>query len=142
MDCLVCFFIDNEIIGSLVIDDQGDIVGIVIFKDIIEFCWNIQCLDNVVLLSVDEEVEVCCLCMVIFEEMGKVLVEVWDIMIFSILLVDEQMFVCDIVDIMMCEYLYCIFVIREKKIIGIIMIYDMLKLILDMVFMCWCIGND
>ena len=79
MDRLARFLTDNEITGSPVTDDQGDIVGIVTLKDITEFRWNTQRSDNAAPLSADEEAEARRLRMVIFEEMGKVPVEVRDI---------------------------------------------------------------
>lgn len=131
MDRLARFLTDNEITGSPVTDDHGDIVGIVTLKDITEFRWNTQRSDNAAPLSADEEAEARRLRMVIFEEMGKVPVEVRDIMTPSVLSVDEQTPVRDIADIMMREHLHRIFVTREKKITGIITTYDMLKLISD-----------
>lgn len=142
MDRLARFLTDNEITGSPVTDDQGDIVGIVTLKDITEFRWNTQRSDNAAPLSADEEAEARRLRMVIFEEMGKVPVEVRDIMTPSILSVDEQTPVRDIADIMMREHLHRIFVTREKKITGIITTYDMLKLISDTALTRRCTGND
>ena len=69
--------------------------------------------------------------MVIFEEMGKVPVEVRDIMTPIVLSVDEDTPVRDIANIMMREHLHRIFVTRDSKITGIITTYDMLKLISD-----------
>jgi len=142
MDRLARFLTDNEITGSPVTDDHGDIVGIVTLKDITEFRWNTQRSDNTAPLSADEEAEARRLRMVIFEEMGKVPVEVRDIMTPSILSVDEQTPVRDIADIMMREHLHRIFVTREKKITGIITTYDMLKLISDTDLTRRCTGND
>src|SRR5690554_7564697 len=69
--------------------------------------------------------------MVIFEEMGKVPVEVRDIMTPIVLSVDEDTPVRDIADIMMQQHLHRIFVTRDSKITGIITTYDMLKLVSD-----------
>ncbi len=40
MDRLARFLTDNEITGSPVTDDNGDIIGIATLKDITEFRWN------------------------------------------------------------------------------------------------------
>ena len=40
MDRLARFLTDNEITGSPVTDDDGEIVGIATLKDITEFRWN------------------------------------------------------------------------------------------------------
>lgn len=131
MERLARFLTDNEITGSPVTDEHGDIVGIATLKDITEFRWNANRNDNDTRLTPEEEQEARRLRMAIFEEMGKVPVEVRDIMTPSILSVDEQTPVRDIADIMMREHLHRIFVTNDKKITGIITTYDMLKLISD-----------
>ncbi|EON91508.1 hypothetical protein MARLIPOL_13719 [Marinobacter lipolyticus SM19] len=131
MERLARFLTDNEITGSPVTDEHGDIVGIATLKDITEFRWNANRNDNDARLTPEEEQEARRLRMAIFEEMGKVPVEVRDIMTPSILSVDEQTPVRDIADIMMREHLHRIFVTKDKKITGIITTYDMLKLISD-----------
>jgi len=40
VDRLARFLTDNEIAGSPVTDNNGDIIGIVTLKDITEFRWN------------------------------------------------------------------------------------------------------
>ncbi len=142
MDRLARFLTDNEITGSPVTDDHGDIIGIVTLKDITEFRWNARRNDEAGQLTAEEEEEARRLKKVIFEEMGKVPVEVRDIMTPSILSVDEQTPVRDIADIMMREHLHRIFVTREKKITGIITTYDMLKLISDSELTRRCTDND
>ncbi|AZT83030.1 CBS domain-containing protein [Marinobacter sp. NP-4(2019)] len=131
MERLARFLTDNEITGSPVTDEHGDIVGIATLKDITEFRWNANRNDNDARLTPEEEQEARRLRMAIFEEMGKVPVEVRDIMTPSILSVDEQTPVRDIANIMMREHLHRIFVTKDKKITGIITTYDMLKLISD-----------
>ncbi|MEQ9545969.1 MAG: CBS domain-containing protein [Marinobacter sp.] len=131
MERLARFLTDNEITGSPVTDDHGDIVGIATLKDITEFRWNANRNDTDTRLTPEEEQEARRLRMAIFEEMGKVPVEVRDIMTPSILSVDEQTPVRDIADIMMREHLHRIFVTKDKRITGIITTYDMLKLISD-----------
>ncbi|MFL1454534.1 CBS domain-containing protein [Marinobacter sp. DUT-3] len=131
MERLARFLTDNEITGSPVTDEHGDIVGIATLKDITEFRWNANRNDNDARLTPEEEREARRLRMAIFEEMGKVPVEVRDIMTPSVLSVDEQTPVRDIADIMMREHLHRIFVTKDDKITGIITTYDMLKLISD-----------
>ncbi|MCM0611140.1 CBS domain-containing protein [Marinobacter sediminum] len=142
MDRLARFLTDNEITGSPVTDENGDIVGIATLKDITEFRWNADRSDPDPLLTPEEEQEARRLRMVIFEEMGKVPVEVRDIMTPSVLSVDEQTPVRDIANIMMREHLHRIFVTKESKITGIITTYDMLKLISEKELTQRCARDD
>src|SRR5690606_37513516 len=80
MDRLARFLTDNEITGSPVTDDNGDIIGIATLKDITEFRWNATRAEDQPKLTPEEQEEARRLRMVIFEEMGKVPVEVRDIM--------------------------------------------------------------
>lgn len=138
MDRLARFLTDNEITGSPVTDDTGEIVGIATLKDITEFRWNASRHRAEPDLTPDEQQEARRLRMAIFEEMGKVPVEVRDIMTPSVLSVDEQTPVRRIADIMMREHLHRIFVTKDDKITGIITTYDMLKLISDKEFSSRC----
>lgn len=131
MDRLARFLTDNEITGSPVTDDSGDIVGIATLKDITEFRWNATRSQADRKLTAEEQQEARRLRMVLFEEMGKVPVEVRDIMTPIVLSVDEATPVRDIADIMMSEHLHRIFVTRESKITGIVTTYDMLKIVSD-----------
>lgn len=142
MDRLARFLTDNEITGSPVTDDNGDIVGIATLKDITEFRWNASRSDTGPRLTPEEEIEARRLRMAIFEEMGKVPVEVRDIMTPIVLSVDEQTPVRDIANIMMREHLHRIFVTSDSKITGIITTYDMLKLISDKELTQRCAEND
>ncbi|MDC0662575.1 CBS domain-containing protein [Marinobacter sp. SS21] len=131
MERLARFLTDNEITGSPVIDDHGEIVGIATLKDITEFRWNATRNEFDSRLTPEEEQEARRLRMAIFEEMGKVPVEVRDIMTPIVLSVDEQTPVSEIAHTMMDEHLHRIFVTKDNKITGIITTYDMLKLIAD-----------
>lgn len=131
MERLARFLTDNEITGSPVTDEDGEIVGIATLKDITEFRWNASRNEFDSSLTPEEEQEARRLRMAIFEEMGKVPVEVRDIMTPIVLSVDEQTPVKDIADVMMKEHLHRIFVTKDSKITGIVTTYDMLKLISD-----------
>jgi predicted transcriptional regulator len=142
MDRLARFLTDNEITGSPVTDDNGEIVGIATLKDITEFRWNATRSDADRHLTPEERQEARRLRMVIFEEMGKVPVEVRDIMTPIVLSVDETTPVRDIANIMMREHLHRIFVTSDSKITGIITTYDMLKVISDEELTQRCARND
>ncbi len=142
MDRLARFLTDNEISGSPVTDDHGEIIGIATLKDITEFRWNASQPDTGSRLTPDEEQEARRLRMVLFEEMGKVPVEVRDIMTPSVFSVDEQTPVREVANLMMAEHLHRIFVTKDNKITGIITTYDMLKLISDKELTQRCARND
>ena len=120
----------------------GEIVGIATLKDITEFRWNATRSDADRHLTPEEREEARRLRMVIFEEMGKVPVEVRDIMTPIVLSVDEKTPVRDIANIMMREHLHRIFVTSDSKITGIITTYDMLKVISDEGLTQRCADND
>ena len=141
MDRLARFLTDNEITGSPVTDETGEIVGIATLKDITEFRWNASRSESDARVTPEEEHEARRLRMAIFEEMGKVPVEVRDIMTPIVLSVDEQTPVRDIADIMMREHLHRIFITKDEKITGIVTTYDMLKLISDQELTNRCAGN-
>ena len=131
MDKLARFLTDNEIAGSPVTDDSGDIIGIVTLKDITEFRWNASRPETEAQLTEDEAREARRLRMVIYDGMGKLPVEVRDIMTPILLSVDEATPVRDIAKTMMKEHLHRIFVTLDGKITGIITTYDLLKIIAD-----------
>ena len=131
MDRLARFLTDNEIAGSPVTDDSGDIIGIVTLKDITEFRWNASRPETEDQLTEDEAREARRLRMVIYEGMGKLPVEVRDIMTPIVLSVDEATPVRQIAKTMMAEHLHRIFVTHDQKITGIITTYDLLKIIAD-----------
>ena len=141
MDRLARFLPDHEITGSPVTDETGENVGIATLKDITEFRWNASRSESDARMTPEEEHEARRLRMAIFEEMGKVPVEVRDIMTPIVLSVDEQTPVRDIADIMMREHLHRIFITKDEKITGIVTTYDMLKLISDQELTNRCAGN-
>ncbi|WP_166251680.1 HPP family protein [Marinobacter salicampi] len=143
MERLARFLTDNEITGSPVTDDEGEIVGIATLKDITEFRWSSSRPDSHQAdLTPEEEQEARRLRMAIFEEMGKVPVEVRDIMTPIVLCVDEYTAVKHIADLMMKEHVHRIFVTHNKKITGIITTYDMLKLISDKALTQRCASDE
>ncbi|WP_100640047.1 HPP family protein [Marinobacter salexigens] len=144
MDRLARFLTDNEITGSPVTDESGEIIGIATLKDITEFRWNADrsgsSAENQ--LSAEDQQEARRLRMVLFEEMSKVPVEVRDIMTPIVLSVDENTPVRDIANLMMQEHLHRIFITRDSKITGIVTTYDMLKVISDEELTKRCARND
>lgn len=142
MERLARFLTDNEITGSPVTNDDGEIIGIATLKDIAEFRWNANRSEACTKLTPEEAQEARRLRMIMFEEMGKVPVEVRDIMTPSVLSVDEQTPVRDIANIMMREHLHRIFVTKNNKITGILTTYDMLKLISEKDLTLRCAGNN
>ncbi|WP_166269162.1 CBS domain-containing protein [Marinobacter caseinilyticus] len=143
MDRLARFLTDNEITGSPVTNDEGEIVGIATLKDITEFRWSAGRSESSASdLTPEEEQEARRLRMAIFEEMSKVPVEVRDIMTPIVLCVDEKTSVREIAEVMMKEHLHRIFVTNDRKITGIITTYDMLKLISDQALSQRCADSD
>ncbi len=131
VDRLARFLTDNEIAGSPVIDDNGDIIGIVTLKDITEFRWNASCPETEAQLTETEAQEARRLRMLILEGMDTLPVEIRDIMTPILLSVDEASPVREIAQTMMAEHLHRIFVTSDGKITGIITTYDLLKIIAD-----------
>ncbi|WP_417518552.1 HPP family protein [Marinobacter sp.] len=142
MDRLARFLTDNEITGSPVTDDSGEIVGIATLKDITEFRWNAKRSEADNELTAEDQQEARRLRMVLFEEMGKVPVEVRDIMTPIVLSVDETTPVRDIANIMMREHLHRIFVTKDSKITGIVTTYDMLKIVSNEELTKRCASNN
>jgi len=126
------FLSDNEISGSPVIDDEGEVIGIATLKDIADFHLNnVSTSDHEKRMSDDELKEARRLRQFIFEEMIKVPVEVRDIMTPIVFSVEEDAPVKEIADIMMDEHLHRIFVIHASEVTGIITTFDLLKIIAD-----------
>jgi CBS-domain-containing membrane protein len=142
MDRLARFLTDNEITGSPVTDESGEIVGIATLKDITEFRWNASRSNTAQKLTAEDQREARRLRMVLFEEMSKVPVEVRDIMTPIVLSVDETTPVRDIANIMMSEHLHRVFITRDSKITGIVTTYDMLKVISNEELTERCARND
>ena len=142
MDRLARFLTDNEITGSPVTDESGEIVGIATLKDITEFRWNAKRSETSTELTDEDQQEARRLRMVLFEEMSKVPVEVRDIMTPIVLSVDETTPVRDIANIMMNEHLHRIFVTKDSRITGIVTTYDMLKIVSNEELTKRCASNS
>lgn len=143
MDHLARFLTENEITGSPVIDESGDIIGIATLKDIAEFRWSSDRKPRAwSKLTQEEQKEARRLRMAILEEMTRLPVEVRDIMTPQVFSVDEATPVRDIAEIMMEEHVHRIFVAKNGKISGIITTYDMLKLISDKSLTRRCAEGD
>ena len=125
------FLSDNEISGSPVIDDEGEVIGIATLKDIADFHLNNVSGDHEKKMTEEEQKEARRLKQFIFEEMIKVPVEVRDIMTPIVFSVEEDAPVTEIAEIMMDEHLHRIFVIHAGEVTGIITTFDLLKIIAD-----------
>lgn len=123
------FLSDNEISGSPVVDESGDIVGIATLKDIADFHLNNTNSEHEKKLTEEEAKEARKLRQFLFEEMMKVPVEVRDIMSPIVFSVDEETPIKQVAKKMMEDHLHRIFVTKDKKVSGIITTYDLLKLI-------------
>ena len=80
MHKFAAFLSDNEISGSPVSNQDGEVVGIATLKDIADFHFNSVSSDYEALMNDEELKEARRLRMMIFEGMAKLPVEVGDIM--------------------------------------------------------------
>ena len=125
------FLSDNDISGSPVIDNDGEVIGIATLKDIADFHLNNVSSDHEKKMS-EEDIKVARrLKQFIFEEMINTPVEVRDIMTPIVFSVEEDAPVKEIAELMMDEHLHRIFVIHAGEVTGIITTYDLLKVIVD-----------
>lgn len=131
MQRFASFLSENNISGSPVANDQGELIGIATLKDIADFHLNSVSENYEDQLSEEEKLEARRLRMMIFEGMSKVPVEVGDIMTPIMFSVDEQSHVTDVAKLMMKEHLHRIFVKNGKKLTGIITTYDLLRVIVE-----------
>lgn len=125
------FLSDNDISGSPVADNNGNLIGIATLKDVADF--HLNSVDNSYedQLTDEEKLEARRLRMMIFEGMAKLPVEVGDIMTPIIFSVDEQTTIIDVAKLMMAEHLHRVFVKKSEELSGIITTYDLLKVIVD-----------
>lgn len=125
------FLSKNEISGSPVSDENGNVVGIATLKDIADFHFNSVNTDYEDQMSEEELRESRRLRMMIFEGLSKVPVEVGDIMTPIVFSVPEDATVKQVAEIMMDEHLHRIFVKDGDALSGIITTYDLLKIIVE-----------
>ena len=125
------FLSENNISGSPVANEQGDLIGIATLKDIADFHLNSVSENYEAQLTEEEKLEARRLRMMIFEGMSKHPVEVGDIMTPIIFSVDEQTKVVDVAKLMVREHLHRVFVKKGQTLTGIITTYDLLRVITD-----------
>lgn len=123
------FLSENEISGSPVVDEDGEVIGIATLKDIADFHWNATSSSPEKRMTDEELRESRKLRQFIFEEMQKVPVEVGDIMSPIVFSVDEATDIREVASMMMNEHLHRMFVTHNGKVSGIITTYDLLKVI-------------
>ncbi|ARU55274.1 CBS domain protein [Oleiphilus messinensis] len=127
------FLSDNEISGSPVVDENGEIVGIATLKDVADFHFNSSSSEHEKRMTEEELKEARRLRQFIFEEMQKVPVEVRDILTPIVFSVEETCPVREVAEKMMANHLHRIFVTKDEHVSGIITTYDLLKLIVEQV---------
>jgi predicted transcriptional regulator len=125
------FLSENNISGSPVANEQGDLIGIATLKDIADFHLNSVTNDYDAQLTEEEKKEARRLRMMIFEGMAKLPVEVGDIMTPIIFSLEEDTTVVDVAQLMMKEHLHRVFVKKGDELTGIITTYDLLKVIVE-----------
>lgn len=123
------FLSDNDISGSPVANDEGELIGIATLKDIADFHFNSVQNDYESQLDEEELKEARRLRMMIFEGLAKQPVEVGDIMTPIIFSVEESTSIKEVAELMMAEHLHRVFVKDGNTITGIITTYDLLKII-------------
>ncbi len=131
MQKFAAFLSDNNISGSPVADENGNLIGIATLKDIADFHLNSTSSNYDAQLSDDERQEARRLRMMIFEGMAKLPVVVSDIMTPIIFSVDENSTVKEVAELMMKEHLHRVFVKNKNVLTGIITTYDLLKVITE-----------
>ena len=131
MQRFATFLSDNNISGSPVANDDGELIGIATLKDIADFHLNSVTENYDEQLTEEERLEARRLRMMIFEGLSKLPVEVGDIMTPIIFSVDEQTKVVEVAKLMLKEHLHRIFVKNGEALTGIITTYDLLRVIAD-----------
>lgn len=131
MQKFASFLAKNNISGTPVANDKGELIGIATLKDIADFHLNKSSSSFDAQLSEEELQEARRLRMMIFEGMSKLPVEVGDIMTPIIFSVDENTSIKEVAQLMMEEHLHRVFVKNATKLTGIITTYDLLKVITE-----------
>lgn len=125
------FLSENDIIGSPVANEQGEIIGIATLKDIAEFHFDASSSQYEADMTEEELQEIRRLRMMIFEGLSTMPVEVRDIMTPILVSVQEDTSIEDIAKLMMQEHLHRVFVKKGNEVTGIITTYDLLKVIVE-----------
>jgi predicted transcriptional regulator len=125
------FLSDNDIIGSPVANEKGEIIGIATLKDIADFHFDAGSSEYESQLDEAEAQEVRRLRMMIFEGLATMPVEVNDIMTPIVFSVEEETKTKEVAELMMNEHLHRVFVKKDGEVTGIITTYDLLKVIVD-----------
>jgi predicted transcriptional regulator len=128
------FLSENDISGSPVVNQKGDVIGIATLKDIADFHFNSVTGDYESQMTEDERIESRKLRQLIFEGLSSVPVEVRDIMTPIVFSVKESDSIQSVAKLMMKEHLHRVFVKDDQdKVTGIITTYDLLKIITDLI---------
>ena len=131
MQKFAAFLSDNEISGSPVANESGELIGIATLKDIADFHFNQVDQDHESRMDADELKESRRLRMMIFEGLAKVPVEVSDIMTPIMFSVKEEASIKAVAELMMQEHLHRVFVKQGDTLTGIITTYDLLKILVE-----------
>lgn len=131
MQRFASFLSENNISGSPVANDQGELIGIATLKDIADFHLNSVSENYEEQLTEEERIEARRLRMMLFEGMSKLPVEVGDIMTPIIFSVDEQTKIMDVAKLMLKENIRRVFVRNGTTPTGIITTFDLLGVIAD-----------
>ncbi len=125
------FLTENDIIGSPVANEDGEIIGIATLKDIAEFHFDGSSSRHEAEMSEEEQQEIRRLRMMIFEGLASMPVEVSDIMTPIIVSVQNSTPIIEVAKLMMNEHLHRVFVKQQNEVTGIITTHDLLKVIVE-----------
>lgn len=131
MQKFAAFLSKNNISGSPVANDVGELIGIATLKDIADFHLNSVTSDYESQLDEEELREARRLRMMLFEGMAKQPVEVRDILTPIIFSVEEDATIKEVAELMMEEHLHRVFVKKDGLLTGIITTYDLLTVIVE-----------
>ena len=131
MQKFAAFLSENNISGSPVTNDRGELVGIATLKDIADFHLNTVDTNYAERMNEEERREAKRLRVMFFEGMANLPVEVGDIMTPIIFSVGEDTPIKEVAELMMQENLHRVFVKNGDTLTGIITTYDLLKVIVQ-----------
>jgi predicted transcriptional regulator len=125
------FLSKNDLNGSPVANEAGEIIGIATLRDIAEFHFEAASSEYETQMNEEELKEARRLRMMIFEGLAKLPVEVRDIMTPILFSVDEDTPIKEVSQLMMKEHLHRVFVKNDTSVTGIITTYDLLTVIVE-----------